>query len=306
MRGSGIHGLTGIRALHDKIVRPLLCVSRQEIEDYLHSIGQRYVVDSTNLIDDVLRNKIRLNVLPLLEQLNPHVAVNIGKSAQFLQEAEKVVDAVITQQKKELIKYHPQRKTETVSITDLKQLPSPELFLHEWLAEKGFNSTHVEQLTAHLEGSPGRTFETADYTLLIDREHLVLAPHEMPMKPLRIPEPGRYRINENHCIDIKDSDNVFISKSDNCITIDKAKIKYPLTIRRIENGDSFIPYGMTGKKLVSDFLTDIKCSLLEKRNQMVITDSEGQIVWLIGKRIDNRFRVTEQTTQVLQMTLTYS
>ena len=306
MRGSGIHGLTGIRALHDKIVRPLLCVSRQEIEDYLHSIGQRYVVDSTNLIDDVLRNKIRLNVLPLLEQLNPHVAVNIGKSAQFLQEAEKVVDAVITQQKKELIKYHPQRKTETVSITDLKQLPSPELFLHEWLAEKGFNSTHVEQLTAHLEGSPGRTFETADYTLLIDREHLVLAPHEMPMKPLRIPEPGRYRINENHCIDVKDSDNVFISKSDNCTTIDKAKVKYPLTIRRIENGDSFIPYGMTGKKLVSDFLTDIKCSLLEKRNQMVITDSEGQIVWLIGKRIDNRFRVTEQTTQVLQMTLTYS
>ena len=306
MRGSGIHGLTGIRAMHDKIARPLLCVSRQEIEDYLHSIGQRYVVDSTNLIDDVLRNKIRLNVLPLLEQLNPHVAVNIGKSAQFLKEAEKVVDAVITQQKKELIKYNPQRKTETVSITDLKQLTSPELFLHEWLAEKGFNSTHVEQLAAHLEGSPGRTFETADYTLLIDREHLVLAPHEMPMKPLRIPEPGRYRINENHCIDIKDSRNVFISKSNNCITIDKAKVKYPLTIRLIENGDSFIPYGMTGKKLVSDFLTDIKCSLLEKRNQMVITDSEGQIVWLIGKRIDNRFRVTEQTTQVLQMTLTYS
>ena len=303
MRGSGIHGLTGIRALHDKIVRPLLCVSRQEIEDYLHSIGQGFVVDSSNLIDDVLRNKIRLNVLPLLAKINPHVAENIGKSAQFLQEAEKVVDASIAQQKKELVKRNIQRKTETVSIMDLKQSPSPELFLHEWLAEKGFNSTQVEQLAIHLEGSSGRTFETADYTLLIDREHLILAPHEIPMKPLRIPEEGRYRISDGVCLDVKYSNNVFISKSDNCVTIDKVKVKYPLTIRLIENGDVFIPYGMKGKKLVSDYLTDTKCSLLEKRSQMVVTDSEGQIVWLIGKRIDNRFRVTEQTTQVLQMAL---
>ncbi len=303
MRGSGIHGLTGIRALHDKIVRPLLCVSRQEIEDYLHSIGQRYVVDSTNLVDNVLRNKIRLNVLPLLEQINPHVSENIGKSAQFLQEAEKVVKAAIAQQKEELVKCNPQQQAETVSIMDLKQLPSPELFLHEWLAEKGFNSTQVEQVAIHVDGLPGRTFETADYMLLIDREHLVLAPHKMPMKPLRIPEAGRYRINACYCIDIKDCDNIFILKSNNCITIDKAKVKYPLMIRLIENGDSFIPYGMKGKKLVSDFLTNIKCSLLEKRNQMVITDCEGQIVWLIGKRIDNRFRVTGQTTQVLQIAL---
>jgi tRNA(Ile)-lysidine synthase len=303
MRGSGIHGLTGIRSLNDKIVRPLLCVSRQEIEDYLHSIGQRYVVDSTNLIDDVLRNKIRLNVLPLLEQLNPNVADNIGKSAQFLQETEKVVEAAIAQQKKELVKRNSQQKTEAVSIVELKQLPSPELFLHEWLAEKGFNSTQVEQLSAHLEGSPGRIFEAAGYTLYIDREHLVLAPHEIPMKPLRIPEAGHYRINETICMSIKESNNIFISKSADCVTIDKVKVRFPLTIRLVENGDSFIPYGMTGKKLVSDYLTDIKCSLLEKRSQMVIEDSEGQIIWLIGKRIDNRFRVTEQTSQVLQMTL---
>ena len=98
-------------------------------------------------------------------------------------------------------------------------------------------------------------------------------------------------------------EHVFISKSDNCVTIDKVKVKYPLTIRLVENGDVFIPYGMKGKKLVNDYLTDTKCSLLEKRSQMVVTDSEGQIVWLIGKRIDNRFRVTEQTTQVLQMAL---
>ena len=301
MRGIGVHGLTGIRAHHGDIVRPLLAVSRQEIEEYLHSIGQDFVTDSTNLVDDVLRNKIRLNVLPLLEQINPNVAENIGKTARFMQEAEKVVEAAIRQQQEELIEHDAQNETETVSIGSLQELPSPELFLYEWLAKKGFNTTQVEQLTEHLDGISGRAFETPDHTLLTDREHLVLARRKAPMKSLRIPEEGRYRIDENICIDIKSLENIFISKSDDCATIDKAKVKYPLAVRPIANGDAFIPFVMTGRKLVSDFLTDQKCSLLEKRNQLVVTDCEGQILWLVGKRTDNRFRVTEQTTEVLQI-----
>ena len=301
MRGSGVHGLTGIRAHHGEIVRPLLAVSRQEIEEYLHSIGQDFVTDSTNLVDDVLRNKIRLNVLPLLEKINPNVAENIGKTARFMQETEKVVEAAIRQQQEELIEHDAQNETETVSIETLQQLPSPELFLYEWLSKKGFNTTQVEQLTEHLNGISGRAFETPDHTLLIDREHLVLARRKAPIKSLRIPEEGRYRIDENICIDIKPLNNVFVSKSNDCITIDKAKVKYPLAVRPIANGDAFIPFGMTGRKLVSDFLTDQKCSLLEKRNQLVVTDCEGQILWLVGKRTDNRFRVTEQTTEVLQI-----
>ena len=306
MRGSGVHGLTGIRAHHGEIVRPLLAVSRQEIEEYLHSIGQDFVTDSTNLVDDVLRNKIRLNVLPLLEKINPNVAENIGKTARFMQETEKVVETAIRQQQEEFIEHDAQRETETVSIETLQQLPSPELFLYEWLSKKGFNTTQVEQLTEHLDGISGRAFETPDHTLLIDREYLVLARRKAPMKSLRIPEEGRYRIDENICIDIKSLENVFISKSDDCATIDKSKVKYPLTVRPIANGDAFIPFGMTGRKLVSDFLTDQKCSLLEKRNQLVVTDCEGQILWLVGKRTDNRFRVTEQTTEVLQITLVRS
>ena len=276
MRGSGVHGLTGIRAHHDEIVRPLLALSRQEIEDYLHSIGQSYVTDSTNLVDDVLRNKIRLNVLPLLEQINPNVAENIGKTARFMQETEKVVEAAIRQQQETLI---------------------------ECDAKKGFNTTQIEQLTEHLEGVSGRTFETPDYTLLIDREHLILAPRKAPMKSLRIPEEGRYRLDEEYCFDVKTIENISISKTEDCITIDKAKVKFPLTVRPVENGDAFIPFGMTGRKLVSDYLTDRKCSLYEKQRQLVVTDHEGQIIWLVGKRTDNRVSVTEQTTEVLQIAL---
>lgn len=276
-------------------------MSRQEIEDYLHSIGQDYVMDSTNLVDDVLRNKIRLNVLPLLEQMNPNVAENIGKTARFMQESEKVIEAAMDQQKSELIE--SVGETERVSIKKILQLPSPELFLHEWLSKKGFNTTQVEQLVEHLEGVSGRTFEAQDYVLLIDRDHLVLAPRKEPMKSLRIPEEGRYRVDEHLCIDIKTSNNISISKSDDCVTLEKEKVKFPLTIRPIENGDAFIPYGMTGRKLVSDYLTDRKCSIFEKQRQLVVTDSEGQIIWLVGKRTDNRVSVTEQTKEVLQIAL---
>ena len=301
MRGSGIHGLTGIRACNGDVVRPLLGVSRQEIEDYLHSIGQPYVTDSTNLVDDVLRNKIRLNVLPLLEQINPSVAENIGKTARFMQETEKVVEAAIKHQQEDLIEHNAQK--ETVAITQLRRLPSPELFLYEWLAKKGFNTTQVEQLAEHLEGTSGRVFETPDYVLLIDRDQLVLAPCKAPIRSLRIPEEGRYRLDEGCCIDIKNKENISISRSNDCITIDKAKVKFPLTVRPIENGDFFIPFGMTGRKLVSDYLTDLKCSLFEKQSQLVVTDREGQIIWLVGKRIDNRVRVAEQTKEILQIAL---
>ena len=282
MRGSGVHGLTGIRAHHDEIVRPLLALSRQEIEDYLHSIGQSYVTDSTNLVDDVLRNKIRLNVLPLLEQINPNVAENIGKTARFMQETEKVVEAAIRQQQETLIECDAKKKTEAVAIEALIKLPSPELFLYEWLAKKGFNTTQIEQLTEHLEGVSGR---------------------KATMKSLRIPEEGRYRLDEEYCFDVKTIENISISKTEDCITIDKAKVKFPLTVRPVENGDAFIPFGMTGRKLVSDYLTDRKCSLYEKQRQLVVTDHEGQIIWLVGKRTDNRVSVTEQTTEVLQIAL---
>lgn len=303
MRGSGIHGLTGIRACNGEIVRPLLDVSRQEIEAYLDSIGQEYMMDSSNLVDDVVRNKIRLNVLPLLEQINPNVAENIGKTARFMLEAEKVIEAAVNQQKVTLIARDTNAETESVSIQKLMQLPSPELFLYEWLSKKCFNTTQVEQLAEHLEGVSGRAFETQDYTLLIDREQLVLAPRRTPMKSVRIPEEGRYRINENLCIDVKEKKDISVSKSEDCITIDKAKVKFPIIVRTIQNGDAFVPFGMTGKKLVSDFLTDRKCSLIEKRNQLVVTDKDNMILWLVGHRTDNRFRVTEQTTQVLQMAL---
>ena len=296
LRGSGIHGLTGIRPQNGLIVRPLLGVSRQEIEEYLHSIGQNYVTDSTNLEDNVLRNKLRLNVLPILKGLNSKAAENIDKTAYYLQETEKIFDAFMHQEMDRLV------SDNTVSIPELLQQPSPEAFLHEWLSPYGFNATQTAQMLESLES--GRTFSSPTHTLFIDRSQLLLEPIGAPIKPMRIPEPGRYRFSdEEQLFSFELSDNVSISKTNDCISLDSANICFPLTIRPIASGDAFCPFGMDGHKLVSDFLTDRKVSLREKRRQLVVTNANGDILWLVGQRPDNRYRITPQTHQMLRIAL---
>ena len=296
LRGSGVHGLTGIRPKNGHIIRPLLCVSRQEIVDFLDSIGQAYVTDSTNLEANVLRNRIRLQVMPLLKELNPHAAENICKTARFIGDAEKIMDAWMQEVTVRLV------KDGKVRMSELLQLPSPETFLHEWLAPFGFNTAQTAQIADLLNGcESGRVFCTHTHTLLIDRDELILESVSKPMKLMKIPESGRYRYDENLLFDIKISDTALVSKVADCMTVDASDIHFPLTIRPVQPGDSFSPFGMEGRKLVSDFLTDCKLSLLQKRRQLVITQANGDILWLVGLRTDNRYRVTKATKTTLRI-----
>ena len=294
LRGSGIHGLTGIRPKNGPIVRPLLCVGRQDILDYLHSIGQDYVTDSTNLESIVLRNKLRLQVLPLLKQLNPKAVENIDKTANYLREAEKVYNAYFAG--------NPDR----IPLDEILKQPSPECFLHEWLSPYGFNPSQIAQILDALTGESGREFLSATHTLLIDRSQLVLEPKLAEIKPLRIPEAGNYRFSPEILFSVKLTDDLSISKSEECATLDAANIQFPLTVRQVASGDAFCPFGMEGRKLVSDFLTDRKISLLEKRRQLVVTAANGDIIWLVGQRTDHRYRITASTRQVLSITLTHN
>ena len=297
LRGAGIHGLTGIRPKNDIVIRPLLCVSRQEILEYLDSIGQSYVTDSTNLVDDVLRNKIRLRVLPLLEEIAPGATVNIDKTANYLREAEQVYEAEMQREKSML-----SIDAGEVSITELLQQPSPSAFLHEWLSPLGFNTSQTEQILHAVNGEPGREFMSATHTLVVDRTSLLVEPIRPAMKSIKIPEAGTYRYDDATTYKIDITDEINISKSADVATIDADKVKFPLAIRPIENGDWFIPYGMTGRKLVSDYLTDKKFSILQKRRQLVLTDALGSIIWLVGCRTDNRVKVSNETTKILRIT----
>lgn len=301
MRGAGIHGLTGIHPKNGAVVRPLLGVTRQDIEDYLHHQDQSYVTDSTNLQPDVLRNKIRLQLLPLFERIYPGSMGNIARSAHYLSESEKVYHAEIS---REIAQWQAIDATRyTINSAQLTSAPSPLSLLYELLTPLGFNRTQVERILTSLEGESGRVFTSPTHTLVIDRQSIIVEPICEPMKPLIIPEPGLYRFDETAQIRVEQVDKeTGISYDPLIATLDASQVRFPLTLRTTQEGDRFQPFGMKGKKLVSDFLTDQKLNILEKRRQLVLTDASGTILWLVGLRIAEPFRVTDATSVCLRLT----
>ena len=288
VRGTGLRGLTGIQPRNGYILRPLLCVSRQDIEVYLKTKGQEYVTDSTNLEADVQRNVVRLKVLPLLKELNPAVSENIQRTAENLVEAQQVLDAVVN-------KY---TGVKTLELNSLKKYGSSEYIIHQWAKQYGFNGVQVRQV---MVAETGRVFSSPEgYDLLVDRERLLVEPSLKPFKTLRIPEEGTYVLDDQTRLSVK-KEPVRVSKDAAVATLDASKVRFPLTVRRVEEGDVMQPYGMEGRKLLSDLMTDRKMTLFEKRRQLVVTDADNQVVWLVGIRTDHRFRVSDSTTEVLAL-----
>ena len=290
VRGTGLRGLTGIQPKNGNILRPLLGVSRVEIEEYLRVKGQEYVTDHTNLETDVLRNKVRLQVIPLLRQLNPAVSENIQRTAENLSDAQAVLDAVML----------PYQHVKELDLNQLTDTASREYITFEWLKNYGFNGAQVRQI---LTAETGRVFSSPQgYDVLVDRGHLLVEPSLKPMKNLRIPEEGTYVLDDQTRISVK-REPVWISRDAAVATVDASRVRFPLTVRRVEEGDWMIPYGMEGRKLLSDLMTDRKMTVFEKRRQLVVVDGEGNVVWLVGIRTDNRCRVSSDTTEVLRLVL---
>jgi len=288
IRGTGLRGLTGIQPRNSYILRPLLCVSRTEIEAFLAVKGQGYVTDNTNLETNVQRNKIRLQVLPLLQTLNPAVSDNVQRTTENLMEAQKVLDGIVESYKNRNV----------LDLNDLEKYGSSEYIVFEWLRGYGFNGSQTAQI---MEAETGRVFtSTSGYDVLKDRNRIIVEPSLKPMRKLRIPEEGTYVLDENVQIRVQKC-AVYVSKELGVATLDAAKVCFPLIVRRVEDGDWMIPYGMKGRKLLSDLMTDCKMTLFEKRRQLVVVDAQGIIVWVPGLRSDARVAVTETTTEVLEL-----
>ena len=346
VRGTGLRGLRGIQPRNGNIIRPLLSLSREDIVQYLDALGESYVTDSTNLHNDVKRNKIRLDVMPLLRELNPSVNQSIFESSLRVGEALKVFDEAMKQSIADVTTpprgctcpkctnqpvrkctnqpllvqqslLHQQRCTLqanhplTISIDRLKQQPSPEYTLHEILSPRGFTSAQIEQIYGSLDTcSAGKTIASDSHELAFDRGSLLVQPRTNvadAVRSMRIPETGTYLFSDSLKIKVAAEDcgdDYVPSRAADCVCLDASDIKFPLTLRHIEQGDRFVPFGMNGMKLVSDYLTDRKKNVFEKRAQLVVTDAQQRIVWLVGERTDNRFRITPHTQQALRLTIT--
>lgn len=288
VRGCGLRGLCGIQPRYGYVIRPLLCVSRQEIEAFLASRGQAYVTDSSNLEDDVLRNKVRLHLIPLLKTLNLSVVQAVQHAAENLNEARLTLDAFL-----EGIK-----DKNSFKMSELSKYGSSEFVIFEWLKNYGFNGTQVRQILRAEQGSLYTS--SKGYDVLVDRGELLLEPSLKPMKPVRIPETGVYVVDANVKVSVRTKGAV-VSKTADCATLDASKVMFPLTVRRTEPGDKMVPFGMKGYRLLSDMMTDVKMSRFEKRRQLVVVDATGKVIWLVGMRTDNRCRVEPSTKQVLEI-----
>ena len=304
MRGTGIKGLEGIKPRNGAVVRPLLCVSRAEIEEYLRKHGQNYVTDSTNLVADVVRNKIRLNVIPMLEEIMPATSENIIKTIHNVMEASKMLDAAVKTSMGECVTKNGDILC--IDIDKLKQQPSPEYVLFMILSPLDFTSSQISQIIGNLDGQTGKIWQSNSNTLVIDRGFLLVCNTMKSGKTtqLSIPESGLYAIDENEklSIGITECTETFVpSKEPYAITIDADRVTFPLKLRTVMPSDRFQPFGMKGSKLVSDYLTDRKRNYFQRQQQLVLEDFEGKIIWLVGERVSQAVAYTQKTIKILSV-----
>ena len=304
IRGTGIKGLTGIKPRNGNIIRPLLCVSRQEIEEWLQKENQPFITDSTNLETDYTRNKIRLLLLPLMRDINPDVDNTVAETALHLQQSYAVYSNAMDQAQANVI-----RNTANgfaIDILGLSKLPSADALLFEVLSPLGFNSTQINSIAASMQSQPGIQFKSATHLLVKDRDTFTVRPLGMNDESITVAiEPGTtVNLPDGRTLRITTAPaGTPVSKEPDVATFDMSLFQGgTLTIRPWTAGDRFVPFGMRGSKLVSDFLTDIKVNSADRQNQLVASFN-NDIVWVLGYRTDNRYRVTEQTSVQLVLTL---
>lgn len=300
IRGTGIKGLTGIAPMNGKVIRPLLCVSRDEILEYLKERNLNYVDDSTNSEDLYSRNKIRLNILPMMETINPSVKDAIIRTSENLRQVANIYYMYMTQVKSEIFKENK------INIGMLIQYAEPEAILYELLSPFGFNPATIGQIFESIISQSGKIFYSPTHELLKDRgffilkkkETLVVDSFTIHEDDITVPHPIKLQIEK-----LPMTNDFAIEKNPNILYIDSSKIEYPLTLRHWKNGDWFIPFGMKGRKKVSDYFTDQKLNLFDKENIWLLCSGEN-IIWIVGKRSDDRYRIDSTTTEITKISFT--
>ena len=294
IRGTGIRGLTGISPKNNKVVRPLLCLSREEISQYIAAHDIPYVFDRSNDDDLYLRNAIRLHIIPRLGELNPAVREAIYRTAQNVAEAEKVYSASVRESIAAVFQH------DRIDIPALRKTASPQSVLFELLTPLGFGPSSIRDICQNMDAAPGKRFFAGQYRLTKDRDCFLID---------RIPDAGTPERSFFITPQTKEMREplhltfrtlpmpVTLQKERRLLFVDYDRLKFPLQLRRWQQGDWFIPFGMKGKKKLSDYFTDRKFSLQDKENAWILLSGD-EIVWIVGERPDDRFRVTDVTTHV--------
>lgn len=297
-RGSGLDGLTGIPKQNGNIVRPLLVFSRNEIETFAKENNIDWREDSSNASNKYLRNKLRHDVIPVLKELNPSLLDSFENTVSSLQQAKSLVNDAARMVYKQVVS---EEDTIKIDIVKLIAFQNHKAYLYQWLCEYGF--TDWDAVYDLINSQSGKQVFSESYILLKDRNFLILFPKQNESEPIHFSiakdqKEVKFPLKLSFC----NVDDISVP-STNVIFVDEAKLQFPLIIRKWQEGDWFYPHGMNGKKKLSKFFKDEKFSLLDKSNTWLLC-SENQIVWVVGKRQDERFKVDVSTTKILKINYT--
>lgn len=309
-RGTGLDGLTGIPEINGNIVRPMLQFTRNEILIFATKHKLKWREDSSNSSIKYFRNKVRHKVVPFLKELNPNLLETFSNTIDNLKGSQQIVKDRIQDVKGKIVSL--QGDNIHFNIEQLKNLSNPKIYLYELLKEYEF--TEWDDITNLLDAQSGKQVYSKTHRLLKDRAVLILSeienvtvsesfeilentsqitsPIQLSFKKTTIPFDTKNHSN-------KVFDELFLDDA-NTISIDFDKVQFPLTIRKKQKGDYFFPIGLNGKKKVSKFFKDEKLSQIEKENTWLLC-SKNEIVWVIGKRLDDRFKVTNSTSTILKI-----
>lgn len=299
-RGTGINGLHGILPQQGNIIRPLLFARREEIVKHAKDNKLNWVEDSSNASSKYARNYIRHEVLPMLKQIFPSVAENINNSIEHWREAEKLYDEAICLHKKKLCVIKGSEVH--IPVLKLQKLSSVKTIIFEIIKDFGFTAAQTEEVVSLLGSESGKYVASPSYRIIKNRSWLIVAPVQTEQAANILIEESDSKIvfaEGSLVIEVAVSN---LPSTNNCIaTLAADEIKFPLLLRKWKQGDYFYPLGMKKKKKISRFLIDQKISLTQKEKVWVI-ESGKRIIWIIGYRIDERFKITSSTKNSIKFT----
>ncbi len=296
-RGTGLDGLTGIPKKNDNILRPLLSFSRAELLAYADSNEIKWREDQSNSATKYLRNKIRHDVVPILKELNPSLLNSFEKTLKNLQESQQLIQDRIESLKPHVFSMR-EDGIQTISIKKIKELKSPKANLYELLKPYGFGNW--KDISSLLKAQSGKQLFSKTHRLIKDREVLLLSPLQKQDTSFYVVDRSVKKLETPIKLALKKVAK--IDDVDDAIAyIDKSLLNERLVVRKYQKGDYFYPIGMQGKKKVSKYFKDEKLSLLEKEATWLLCNG-NEIVWVIGRRLDNRYKVTKDTQSILKIT----
>lgn len=298
-RGTGLPGLIGIQPDKNNIIRPLAYFSREQIEVYARAAKLEWREDSSNSTDDYARNFIRHQVIPKLKELNPSLEETFARNTERLTAAKQLMDLGIDKIKSEYLEV--QREQVLIHKSLFEKFWQPAV-LFELIREFGFKLDECAKIIEASKGHSGKRFLSPDHRLVVDRDTLQITPHPVQWTEIHIEEDQQQALFGSWDLTLSTETTWQIQNDRFIAWIDKDKLAYPLVWRLWGEGDYFYPLGMDHKKKVSDFLIDSKVSISDK-DHVTVLESAGRIIWVAGYRIDNRFKISENTKSALLLRL---